>query len=109
MRTSPVLEGRSAVQAKTGDAKHGELDREDIALAAGRGVARCAMYGVHRAVRKGLGVERRRIVRGIVVPEAYRVLAGHLDSPELGWVVDLQRFRKAGLAVMGRYFRMGRP
>ena len=46
-------------------------------------VARRAMDRPHCAVRERLGVELRGIQGGAVVPEANRVLAGHLGSPEL--------------------------
>jgi hypothetical protein len=71
------LERGPAVEAEAGNAEHGELDREHVALFAGREVARRFHHAADRAVGKGLGVEARRLEGGAVVPEADRVLGCH--------------------------------
>src|SRR5439155_7596948 len=72
-----VLERRAAVEAETGNARDGELHRQDVAGLASREVARRLADRGHFAVRKGGGVEARGILGVLVVPEADRVLCIH--------------------------------
>jgi hypothetical protein len=68
-----VLERRAAIQPQTSDAHHGELDRQHIALLAGGIVAGRAMDRPR--------VEPRRLFGAAVLPQADRVLAGHVHPP----------------------------
>src|SRR5205823_1121421 len=72
-----VLEVRTAVEAETGNAQHGEFHRQLIALLAARVVTRCLMNGGHFTVRKSCSVEARSFMRIFVEPEADRVLGLH--------------------------------
>src|SRR5580765_1375149 len=73
-----VLELRAAVEAQTGNAQNGELHSQHIALLAARVVTRRLVNGGHFTVRKGGGVEARRLMRVLVEPEADRVLWLHV-------------------------------
>src|SRR3569833_3047247 len=64
-----VRKDRAAVETETGDSQHGELHREHVAFLAAGIVGGRLMYGRHRAIREGSGVELRRLVRVLVVPE----------------------------------------
>jgi hypothetical protein len=77
-----VPEGRAAVQANAGDAGHGELHGQHIALLARRVVARRAVHGADRAVGEGLGVEPGGGFGIAVEPQADGVLALHGVSPQ---------------------------
>src|SRR6185436_5178028 len=72
-----VPERRAAVEAETGNAQNGELHGQDVALPAARVVAGRLVNSGHFTVRKGGGVETRRIDRVLVVPETDRVLRLH--------------------------------
>src|SRR3546814_1203322 len=76
-------ERRASVQADAGDARHGELDGQYVALLAGRKIPRRAVDRPHGAVREGFGIEGRGFERGAVEPEAARVPGDHLHSPTL--------------------------
>ena len=82
-----VLELRAAVEAQARDAADGEIDRQHVALLAGRVIAGRAMDGVHRAVGEGLGVEVGRVQRGAVEPQADGVLGDHRRFLRSGGVV----------------------
>src|SRR6186713_1784718 len=72
-----VLELRAAVETETGNTQHRELDGQDITLLAARVVTGRLEYSGHFTLRKGRGVEARRLLRVLVVPEADRVLWLH--------------------------------
>src|SRR5437899_6671871 len=74
-----VLECRAAVETEAGNAEDGELHSQNIAGLAARVVARCLVDSGHFAVRKGGGVEPRRVLCVLVEPEADRVLWFHLS------------------------------
>lgn len=63
-----MLEGRAAVQPQAGNAGHGELHRQHVALLARGVVARRAVDGLHRAVGKGLRIEVGSVNRIVVEP-----------------------------------------
>src|SRR5437879_1123304 len=73
-----VPERRAAVEAETGNAHNSELHREHIALLAARIVARRRVNRGYFTIRKGGGVEARRLMRVLVEPEADRVLWLHV-------------------------------
>ncbi len=83
-----VLERRAAVETETGNAQDGELHRQHIALLAARVVTGSLVNGGYFTIRKGDGVEARRLVCVFVEPEADRVLWLHvrvllvLDQPK---------------------------
>src|SRR5207247_2004056 len=72
-----VPELRAAVETETGNAQNGELHRQDIALLAARVVTGGLVHSNHFTIRKGGGVEARRLMRVLVEPEADRVLGLH--------------------------------
>jgi hypothetical protein len=84
--TSTVLELRAAVETKTGNTQDGELHCQHIARLAARVVTGRLANSGHFTIRKGGGVEARRLVRVLVEPEADRVLWLHV-----GWMVDQKR------------------
>ena len=63
-----VPELRAAVQPQAGDACHGELNREDIALLAGGIVARRAMHGAHAVTPIPTFPQRREGVKREIRP-----------------------------------------
>ena len=63
---------------ETGNAHHGELHRQHIALLAARIVTGSLVHRGYFAIRKGCGVEARRLMRVFVVPKADRVLWLHV-------------------------------
>jgi hypothetical protein len=69
-----MSERRAAVKTKTGDAHDGELHREHIALLTARIVTGRLVNSGDFTIRKGGGVEARRLMRVLVEPEADRVL-----------------------------------
>jgi len=73
-----VPEHRAAVETKTGNAKDGELYRQHIASLAARIVTGRLVNGGYRTIRKGGGVEVRRLMRVLVEPEADRILWLHV-------------------------------
>src|SRR4249920_2282618 len=73
-----VLEHRAAIETETGNAQNGELHRQYIALLAARVITGRLVNSGHFTVRKGGGVEARRLMRVLVEPEADRVLWLHL-------------------------------
>src|SRR6266568_5023106 len=73
-----VPERRAAVETETRNAQHGELDRQHIALLAARIVAGSLVNSGYFAIRKGGGVEARRLMRVFVKPETDRVLWLHV-------------------------------
>src|SRR5258706_3041149 len=73
-----VPERRAAVEAETGNAHDRELDRQHIALLAARIVTGSLVNSGHLTIRKGGGVETRRLVRVFVEPQADRVLWLHV-------------------------------
>src|SRR5205814_3967056 len=72
-----VPERRAAVETETGNAQDGELHRQHIALLAARIVTGSLMNSGYFTIRKGVGVEARRLMRVFVEPEADRVLWLH--------------------------------
>src|SRR5579863_4126068 len=75
-----VLEHRAAVEAKTRNAHHRELHRQHIALLAIRIVTGSFVNRGYFAIRKGGGVEPRRLMRVFVKPEADRILRLHVRA-----------------------------
>src|SRR4029453_18515497 len=73
-----VLELRAAVETETRNAQNGELHRQHIALLAARVVTGRLVNGGHFTIRKGGGVEARRLMSVLVEPEADRVLWLHV-------------------------------
>src|SRR6202035_5123077 len=69
-----VPERRAAVETETGNAQDGELHRQLIALLAARIVTGSLVNSGYFTIRKGDGVEVRRLMRVFVEPEADRVL-----------------------------------
>src|SRR5437870_3419670 len=74
-----VLERRAAVETEAGNAEDGELHRQNIAGLAARVVARCLVDSGHFTIRKGGGVEPRRVLCVLVEPEADRVFRFHVS------------------------------
>jgi len=77
-----VLELRPAIEADTGYAPDGELDRQGIARFAGGIVGRRTVDGADTALRKGLGLdlEARGLFGIVVVPQADRGLGTKIRS-----------------------------
>src|SRR6195256_2292709 len=73
-----VLEVRAAVETETGNTKNGELHRQFVTLLAARVVTGRLVNSGHFTIRKGGGVEARRLMRVLVEPEADRVLWLHV-------------------------------
>src|SRR4030095_12869685 len=73
-----VPELRAAVETETGNTQNGELYRQYIALLAARVVTGRLVNSGHFTIRKGGGVEARRLMRVLVEPEADRVLWLHV-------------------------------
>src|SRR5699024_2234449 len=73
-----VLELRTAVETDTGNAQNRECHGDDLALLAGRVVAGRLVHSSEFAVWKGGGVEARRLMRIVVVPESDRILRFHV-------------------------------
>jgi hypothetical protein len=73
-----VPELRAAVETETGNTQHGELHRQFIALLATWVVSGRRVNRGHFAIRKGVGVEARRLMRVLVEPEADRILGLHV-------------------------------
>src|SRR5690606_8192660 len=63
-----MFERGPAIDAETGDAGDREFDRQRTARLGGRVIAGSPVYGTHRAVRKGLGVEAGCSLGVLVVP-----------------------------------------
>src|SRR5687767_15852715 len=87
-----VLELRAAVETETGNAQDGELYRQLIALLAARVIRGRLVNSGHSTIRKGGGVEARRLMRVLVEPEADRVFWFHVGvllagSPRWLWQV----------------------
>src|SRR5207248_6203554 len=74
-----VLERRTAVETEAGNAEDGELHRQHIAGLAARVVARRLVDRGHFTIRKGGGVEPRRVLCVLVEPEADRVFWFHVS------------------------------
>src|SRR5215472_18877678 len=72
-------ERRAAVETETGNAKHGELHRQHLALLAARIVTGRLLNSGYFTIREGGGVEARRLKRVLVEPEADRVLWLHVS------------------------------
>src|SRR3979411_2378461 len=73
-----VPERWAAVEAETGNAQDGELHRQHGALLAARIVTGSLVNRGYFTIRKGGGVEARRLMRVFVEPEADRVLWLHV-------------------------------
>src|ERR1700686_3271544 len=73
-----VPERRAAVKTETGNAQDGELHRQHIALLAARIVTGSLVNTGYFTVRKGGGVEARRLMRVLFETEADRVLWLHV-------------------------------
>src|SRR6266571_1134248 len=73
-----VPERRAAVETETGNAQDGELHRQHIALLAARIVTGSLVNRGYFTIRKGDGVEARRLMRVFVEPEADGVLWLHV-------------------------------
>src|SRR5207244_4648810 len=74
-----VLECRAAVETEAGNAEDGELHRQNIAGLAARVVGRRLVDSGHFTIRKGGGVEPRRVLCVLVEPEADRVFRFHVS------------------------------
>src|SRR5881296_3362986 len=74
-----VLERRAAVATEAGNAEDGELHRHHIAHLAARVVARRLVDSGHFTIRKGGGVEPRRVLCVLVEPEADRIFRFHVS------------------------------
>ncbi|MNH37765.1 hypothetical protein D3C79_987150 [compost metagenome] len=74
-------ESRAAIEPHAGNAHDGEFDRNHIALLARRVITRCLVQRNHLAVGKDAGVEVRRLLGIVVVPEADSVLGSHGPAP----------------------------
>src|SRR6266498_216763 len=83
-----VPERRAAVETETGNAQNGELHRQHIALLAARVVAGRLVNGGHFTIRKGGGVEARRVDRVLVEPETNRILWLHARGICKFWTAD---------------------
>src|SRR5438034_2086938 len=89
-----VLELRAAVETETGNTQNGELHRQHIAFLAARVITGRLVNSGHFTIRKGGGVEARRLMRVLVEPEANRVLWLHvrvllvLDVSKLFLLID---------------------
>src|SRR5262249_49483305 len=73
-------EHRAAVDTETGNAQDSKLHRQHIALLAARIVGRGLVNSSYFTIRKGGGIEARRLMRVFVEPEADRVLWLHVLS-----------------------------
>src|SRR3984957_20442549 len=73
-----VPERRSAVETETGNAQYGELHRQHIRFLAARIVTGSLVNSGYFTIRKGDGVEARRLMRVFVEPEADGVLWLHV-------------------------------
>src|SRR5687767_12824654 len=73
-----VLEVRTAVETEAWNAEHGELYRQHITLLTARVVTGRLVDSGHFAIRKGGGVEARRVLRVLVEPETDCVLWLHV-------------------------------
>src|SRR6202163_4050683 len=73
-----VVPERATVETETGNAQDGELHRQHIALLAARIVTGSLVNSGYFTVRKGGGVETRRLVRVLVETKADRVLWLHV-------------------------------
>ena len=86
-----VPEGRAAVETKTGDAQDGELHHQHITFLAARIISGGLVNTGYGTVRKGGGIEARRLVSVFVEPEADCVLWFHfrmlpvLKSGRMPW------------------------
>src|SRR5256714_9956480 len=83
-----VLERRSSVEPEARKPHHGKLDGQHIPFLSRRKVSWCAVHRSDRRIRKGLGVEPRRVLGVIFVPKANSVLCwlSHVASPyESAW------------------------
>src|ERR1700704_6406872 len=74
-----VLEVRAAVETETGNTQNGELHRQLVTLLAARVVTGRLVNSGDFTIRKGGGVEARRLMRVLVEPEADRVLWLHVE------------------------------
>src|SRR5262249_42988565 len=74
-----VLERRAAVETETGNAQDSELHRQHITLLAAWIVTGRIVNSGYFTVRKGGGIEARRLKRVLVEPEADRVLWLHVS------------------------------
>src|SRR5260221_8707741 len=90
-----VRERRAAVEAETGNAQDGECPRQHIALLAAWIVTGSLVNSGYFTIRKGDGVEARRLMRVFIEPEEDRVLWLHVrvlliyDRP----IFECSRFR----------------
>src|ERR1700676_2287069 len=75
-----MFERRPAIEAEAGHSKYRELDREHLALFAGRVVSRSAVNRSHGAVWKDLSVKPGGILGCAVIPKTNYVF-GHRLSP----------------------------
>src|SRR5258707_7002899 len=64
-----LFRSRAAVETETGNAQNGELHCQYIALLAARVVTGRLVNSGHFSIRKGGGVEARRVNRVLVEPE----------------------------------------
>ncbi|MNE60273.1 hypothetical protein D3C80_1554090 [compost metagenome] len=76
-----MLERRAAVKPYAGHAHHGEFDGDHITRLARRVITGGLVNRHHAAVGEGCGVEVRRLLGIIVVPEANRILGSHGVAP----------------------------
>src|SRR5206468_6959101 len=74
-----VPERRAPVETEAGNADDGELHRQNVAGLAARVVARRLVDRGYFAIRKGGGVEPRRVLCILVEPEADRIFRFHVS------------------------------
>ena len=78
-----MRERRAAVEAEAGDAQHGELDRQHVALLAARKVAGRLVDGRRLAVRESGGVEARRLLASLSYQRQIVFFGFMLTAPSL--------------------------
>ncbi|MNE73509.1 hypothetical protein D3C80_1695270 [compost metagenome] len=74
-------EGLTSIEPHAGDPHDGELHRDHVALPARRVITRRLVQGYYLAVGKDPGVEARRLLGVVVVPEADGVPGSHGLAP----------------------------
>src|SRR3982074_2433443 len=107
-----VVPERATVETETGNAQDSELHRQHIALLAARIVTGSLVNSGYFTVRKGGGVEARRLMRVLVETEADRVFWFHVRDFQLSWMLvfsDLNglRLRFATCLTSGNSFAGG--
>jgi len=73
-----VPESRAAIEAHAGNAHHDEIHGQYVAGFAAGIVGRRAIHGLHAAVRKSFGIETRRGLGVVVVPETDNIFVHYV-------------------------------